>query len=283
MYKFYNLTIANDVEQYTLTYELKNHRPAQVWAEIMRERPIECLRPSFNPWQGVNTDVTVLVNTLMGVIQELNEWMPDKITKVWDYNDIQESANQFHTHFPEHKDETDPVRREQLRRYNDLIHAIEVANRINQLKKERLHLLICPDSLNKKILVEYELDDYQYFDGNFSFGDLRIGYNHIGRHPIEIFYAKDTDVPPDQILCEHSIGPIHYVNFNNSRYDRAEFESFYYNSGIQWPYALDDPRLAVGAVIIGKLKYVNGLELTESEIVTVVKSCNKIVAWNVEE
>lgn len=281
MYKFYNITIANDTEQYILSYELKTHRPAQVWASIMSMLTVDRLRPSFNPWQGARKDVNILVDKLLDVIEELNTWLPDKITKVWDNNDIQDSVNQFHTHFPEHKDETDSVRREQLRRYNDLVHAIEVANRSNASKKERLHLLICPDS-PKKISVEYELDDYQYFEGNLTFGDLRIGYNHIGRHPLEIFYAKDINVPADQILCEHSIGPIHYIHFNNSSYDQANFEDFYYNSGIKWPYTLNDPRLAVGAVIIGKLKYVNNASLSENEIFSIVKSCNKIINWSVE-
>ena len=65
MYTFYNLTIANATEQYTLTYELKTHKPAQIWANIMTERPFDSLRPSFNPWQGVKTDITVLVNKLL--------------------------------------------------------------------------------------------------------------------------------------------------------------------------------------------------------------------------
>lgn len=281
MYTFYNLTIANNTEQYTLTYELKTHKPAQIWANIMTERPLDSLRPSFNPWQGVKTDITVLVDKLLGVIQELNAWLPIKIDKIWNYDDVQDSVNQFHTHFPEHKDEKDPIRQEQLRRYNDLIHIIEGTDRHNKTN-ENIHLLLCPDSLDKKVSVDYELEDYQYFDGNINFGDLKIGYNHIGRHPIEIYNAKDVNVPTHQILCEHLIGPIHYLHFHTGRYNVAGFREFYYSSGIQWPYTLDDPRLAVGHVNIGTLRYVNGAVLSKKEIIAIVKSCNQIVGWSIE-
>jgi len=198
------------------------------------------------------------------------------------YDDIQDSVNQFHTHFPEHKDETDLVRREQLRRYNDLVHAIETADRINKKTNENLHLLICPDSLDKKVSVDYDLEDYQYFDSKITFGELKIGYNHIGRHPLEIYYAKDVNVPTHQILCEHLIGPIHYLLFFNGKDHTVGFGEFYYSSGIQWPYALDDPRLAVGSVTVGQLKTVNGNILNNEEIFSIVKSCNKIVGWSIE-
>lgn len=279
MNKFYNITMSNGATEYTLSYELKDHRPAQMWAALMKDRPIYSLRPSLNPWHGVKGNIQPMVDKLMSLIEELNKWVPNKINKIWNPNDIQGSANAFHTHFPEHKDETDKWRRAQLTQYNDLIHAIEGQDRTNRRDSEHIFLLVCPNAINK---IPYELDDYQYFNGDSKFGDLCIGYNHIGRHPIELFYANDVDVPTDQILCEHLIGPIHFLFFHDAIYDRNKFKEFYYNSGINWPYAFDDPRLAVGRINIGNLKYVNGEELSREEILLIIKSCNRIVNWSIE-
>lgn len=282
MFKNYNIIIANDTNQYTLTYNLKEHRPAQEWARIMSGRRIEHLRKTFNPWQGIKKDIQPLVDKLFVLIEELNTWLPEKIDKVWNSNDIQTSVNEFHTHFPEQNGEKDLVRREQLRRYNDLIHNIESTDRLNKGTFEYPNLTIFPDFVNENITVPYELDDYQYFNDSTHFGDLKIAYNHIGRHPIEIFYAKDVNVPTEHIIPEHLIGPFHYLNFYQTNYNKEEFTKFYYESGIQWPYALDDPRLAVGRVSIGTLKYINNNVLSEEEILAIVKSCNKIVNWSIE-
>ena len=281
MYKFYNIIISNDVAEYTLTYKLKSHKPAQLWADIMSKVSIAWLRPSFYPWRGINIDPAASINKLLILVEELNQWLPKKINKVWDFNDIQKSVNEFHTHFPEHQSETDLSRREQLRRYNDLIHSIETMNMAKIANSTPLHLLICPDT-PENMTVPYELDDYQYFDGNRKFGDLTIGYNHIGKHPIEIFKAGDVDIPTNQILPERLIGPIHYLFFYDYMFSKDKFNEFYYNSKIKWPYELSDPRLAVGSVNIGNLKYINDKILQRDEIFSIINSCNKIINWNID-
>jgi hypothetical protein len=287
-FKFYNIVISNNDQLYTLTYELNDHKPAQVWANIMSEMTIDKLRIGKDPWQGKLIDISILVNELLSLIHELNEWMPKKIMLTWDYSDIQDSVNKFHIHFPEHQDDKDILHRKQLTRYNDLIHDIENTYRIQLQNKEYLHLLVCPDPTTY-IKVPIEDQDYQYFQIGHNFGDLLLGYGHIGRHPYEICNSNDVSVPPDQILCQNLISTIHYLQFNEVdvvsneqiMHDESKFKNFYYSSGIKWPYALDDPKLAVGYIPMGKLKYVDGTELSKDEIYSIVRSCNKIVNWYV--
>jgi hypothetical protein len=284
-FNFYNIIISNDSNQFTLTYELKSHQPAQVWASIMNGMTIDKLRKGKDPWQGKLIDITTLVDELLLLIEDLNEWMPNKITLEWDYSNIQDSVNKFHIHFPEHKDDTNIVHRKQLTRYNDLIHDIENTYRIQIHKTERLHLIVCPDPTTY-VKVPIDDDDYQYFQIGHDFGDLLLGYGHIGRHPYEIFNSNDIDVPADQILCQHLIGPIHYLQFNQLNVSEEKilnvknrFKDFYYSSGIQWPYSVDDPKLAVGYILLGNLIRVNDQVLSQDEIYSIVKSCNKIVDW----
>jgi hypothetical protein len=156
-----------------------------------------------------------------------------------------------------------------------------------------MHLLICPapesaDNIskfgNRKKSVLLNDNDYQYFSTNRYFGCLRMGYFHIGRHPWELCCANDINVPTDQILCQTVIGPIHYLDFSSGgsiEWQKTRFKEFYYSSGINWPYAFDDPKLAVGYIHMGELKLINGLTMPKDEIYSIVKSCNKIVNWKI--
>ncbi len=286
-FKFYNIKISNNDNSYTLTYELKDHRPAQMWADIMNNMTIDKLRKGKDPWQGKLINIDKLVDELLLLIQDLNKWMPNKIILEWDHNDIQTSVNKFHIHFPEHKDDTDILHRKQLTRYNDLVHDIENAYRIQQKNKEYLHLLVCPDPVTY-VKVPLEDEDYQYFQIGHDFGDLMLGYGHIGRHPYEIFNSSDVDIPTDQILCQHLISTIHYLQFNQSNVTekdlsaiKSRFKDFYYSSGIKWPYDLNDPKLAIGYILLGSLKYIDGKQMSNDEVYSMVYNCNTIDNWYV--
>jgi hypothetical protein len=282
MYNFFNITIANDVDSYILKYELYNHRPAQVWAEIINQLPVEYLRPNKSPWLGISKPIEPILEELENLVKELNQWMPVPIVLDWDRSNNQEMVNKYHTHFPEHKDDQDQVHRRQLTRYNDIIHDIE--NQI-RLTNNSVYLLVCPDpspGMDITHKVPLELEDYNLFTTNLKFGELYMGYSHIGRHPIELYHANDRDVPTDQILPQNVIGPIYYLYFHNYNINMEKFNMFYQNSGISWPYPLEDPRLALGLIGMGKLRTINGNELTGDSVLEIVKSCNKIVFWNVE-
>lgn len=283
MFTNYNIIIANNVNQYTFTYELKTHRPAQTWASTISKLTTDNIRPLMGHLRGADDNYEPLVEDFLHLVEDLNTWMSHKIDKVWDPTDIQKNVNEFHTHFPEYNHEKDTKRRDQLERYNDLLHEIETMSTVRIFKKMSLFFIVCVDhKTNFPIYTPYEFEDYQYFDVKRRFGDLTIAYHHIGRHPAEIYRAKDIDTPTDQIVCEDRLGPNHYMFFYNNRLNKDEFDKFYYTSGVEWPYALDDPRLAVGSIKIGELKTVNGNVLTVDEICSIVKSCTKVLGWSVE-
>jgi hypothetical protein len=279
MFNYYHLTIGNSTQTHKLSYKLKQHRPAQAWAKLMYDTNLSKLREGHSIWYGIPQDPTPYVNELFSLLDQLNQWMPKKITHHWDSSNLQASANIFHTHFPEHKDDKNPVHRMQLERYNDLIHYIENIDRSNQFSYPAMHLLVSTDK------VELELDDYQYFTTCRQFGDLQLGYPHIGRHPLEIMWANDVDVPTDQILPQNLLSGFHWCRFYDSLSHvrtMEKFKKFYYASKIQWPYELGDPRLAVGDLNIGTLESVNDQSLPREKILSLITSCNQVIGWTIE-
>lgn len=259
------------------TYSLLNIRPAKVWADLISQTRVDSLRGSLDPWHGVTKGLYEKISRFNYIIDRLNTWMPVPIPGYFNETNPTESLNRLHIHFPEHEqNETDVTRLQELYEYNDLIHQIDLGLRSNNSK---LFVLVCPhiDSY-----VKLELNDYQYFTSDFSVGDLLIHYAHIGRHPMEIFGARDINCPSDQIICQSRISPSHSLRFYNSSVNKENFSKFYYGSRLQWPYQLKDPRLAFGYIKIGNLVSINDSTNVENSI-DIVKQCSKITNWAIDK
>ena len=279
MTQFYNITIGNSINSYTLKYQLSDHRPARSWANIMSNCDVSNLRNGFFPWKGILRDWNLKVNELNSLISEINEWIPNTIPGLWNDTDTQESLNRLHIHFPEQeKVETNKQKLAQLTRYNDLIHEMEKMHRAKTQTEDPMHMMVFTDSGNWA-KVPLEDDDYRHFQISHSFGDLMLAYPHVGRHPLEIFSSNDIGCPTDQILCQFRIGSLHYLHFHDRFVEQKEFDKFYNNSGIQWPYKLNDPKLAVGFIKLGSLVSVDNKEYPRDTIYTIVRSCDTILNW----
>ena len=50
MYTGYNITISDNIQEYTLNYSLEDHTIAQSWAEIIKNKSSIELRPTLHPW-----------------------------------------------------------------------------------------------------------------------------------------------------------------------------------------------------------------------------------------
>lgn len=289
MPQYYDITLANDYEHHTFTYELLNTRTAKEWAIMIHNSNVDDLRKSFNSWQGAYVNWDERFKEFMHLIQRLNEWIPDKIQDTWDDSDRQSSLNRYHIHFPKHYYvESDIERIKQLDRYNEIIHELEIISRQIITGQDNLHLLLIPLYNGKWEKKYLELSDYADFVQERYFGDLLMAYCHVGRHPMEIFHSRDNLVPTEQILCQTDIGPLHYLMFSDSKFNKSEFDKYYYDSHIKWPYALDDPRLAVGFSKIGNLISFNGThfsntDINKKEIYNAVKRCNKIEKWLIRQ
>ena len=283
MTQYYNITIGNSINSYTLKYQLSDNRPARVWANIMSNCDVSNLRKGFFPWKGIMRDWNLKANELNTLIDDINKWIPNLIPGLWNEFDIQESLNRLHIHFPEQeKVETDSQRLTQLTRYNDLIHELESMYKIKSQDDDPMHLTIFPDSGNwEKVLLED--DDYEHFQMSHSFGNLMLAYPHVGRHPLEIFSSNDINCPTDQILCQFRIGSLHYLHFHDRYVDQKKFDEFYTTSGINWPFSLNNPKLAAGFIKLGSLISVNDNEYTREIIYDMVRSCNLVLNWTITD
>jgi len=275
----YNITLANENEDYIFSYRLEDHRPAKIWSNLISNLSVNELRKSLNPRRGDSDSWNDKIIRLNNLIVLLNSWLPKPIHGNWDYNNPTESLNRLHVHFPEHeRKETDIERRNQLSEYNDLIHEIEFMYHSKLDKKNRVYFLCC---FENKISEMLKNEDYKYFQIQRKFGDLLLHYPHVGRHPLELAVQKDFDCPEDQIVCQYEISPDHSLRFSNFNAGFNQFEEFYYSSGINWPYALNDPKLAVGYIKLGTLEKVNNKIIDQERIQNIVNKVHKIKHWSI--
>lgn len=277
----YEIVLASDSTEHVLTYQLAAHRPAQIWSELVKKYDVTHIRQSLNPWRGMYADSTARVSALNALISEMNLWLTSKIVGVWNDADPLDSLNRLHVHFPEHKKiEKDPVRKQQLTQYNDLIHELQFLFNISQTKREYPYLLVVPDT---EVDVWGDLidNDYALFDSNFNFGDLTLHYPHVGRNPLELCISNDTNCPADQIIPQYKIGPHHALRFFNVSISQERFTNFYKNSKLEWPLAADNKKLAVGYIKLGKLQFLDGKICTSQQVLAAIKSCNRIVNWKI--
>lgn len=277
MYKYYELVLQGR-DEVTLTYELESHRPAQIWASLINSKTPDDLRQSLNPWQNFDKNIVKeKVYLLNNLIDDLNSWLPEhnKIRGKWNVSDHQGSANKLHIHFPEQeKNETNPVHIRQLSLYNDTIHELEELTM--RPKEQRPHLLLCTEGMDRVLL---EPDDYAHFKASHNFGDLRLHYCHVGRHPFELYSSGDTTCPVDQIIPQYEISPYHTCRFYDNKYPnhwhRGRFKNFYDMSTIKQKLAFNDPKMAFGYINLGKLiGYDN-----KDEVISKVSNCNMVVKW----
>jgi hypothetical protein len=275
---YYTIYLKDDITEYQFVYELEQHMPAQVWADMMMSLSVSELREGLDPWRGRKQDLNSMINELHSLIDNLNLWIPEKITAKWDNKNPKDSLNQLHIHFPdlERIYKNDLIKKAQLSRYNDVIHGIEQAHQAQVSGKDSLRLLLCPKSKRKTILDE----DYHLFSPEICWGDLLLHYPHVGRHPLELCLNNDRACPPEQIVPQYEISAFHTLRFHDQSVDN--FKEFYYNSKLTWPYAIDNPKLALGYIRLGKLISVDNEEIDRDKVMSIVNDCNSILEWTID-
>lgn len=262
------------------TYRLEDHRVARVWAEIMKPLSVTCLLKGADAWHGRPDDLTTRINEFNFLIDSINMWIPEKIPGHFDPANAQASLNLLHISFPQqHYKDNDEEHRTQLRYYNHLLHQIEKSLDSINNSVENISVFATPTVPSQTIPLED--DDYKLFKKTLLFGDLLLHYPHVGRHPYEIASRKDVDCPADQIVCQSNITESHSMRFGPSHMSDAEFKDFYINSGITWPYAIDNPKLAVGYIKLGNLVAVNYEQPLKQRVVEIVKASTRITNWQI--
>jgi hypothetical protein len=283
-YKNYFLTIGNDSDSYTLTYELESHFPAQAWAEMMQTATVETLNkksnPKSNPWFGIKNyeDLKIKVKRINELIDVMNTWLPEKITSKFDESDYHKSCVKLHVHFPDiEQNEKDPEKLNQLYEFNWAIHLIQ--SYVDSMIDEKMMLIICPE-FTKNVLIND--DDYGLFKPSVPFGGLVLHYPLVGQNAFSALKFNDYDCPPDQINPQNIITTYHHLRFFDDPLDnemyKQRFKEFYDKSTIKQRYNIDDPKLAFGFIKIGQLV----TELSKDDVKNIVRSCNKIVSWKIQ-
>lgn len=284
MFSKYSILLKGETDTCLLTYNIKSHSSAQIWAALMKQCGPVSLRETLNPWQNFDSSIiNKKIERLECLIDDLNSWLPTekRILKKWNHNDHQESVNRLHVHFPEQeKTEKDKDRKKQLSEYNDLIHEIEeLSLRPDQ---KRSYLLVCPDGIE-----EVPIMDYSQFRAQRHFGELCLHYCHVGRHPFELYSAWDIHCPTDQIIPQHAINTYHTLRFYDDpcleHWHKQKFKNFYDKSTLKNKIDFKDPKIAFGYISIGNLEKVNeSTQYTKPEVYTLVNKCNRIVEWYIE-
>jgi hypothetical protein len=262
------------------TYLLDEHRVARVWADIMKPLSVTSLYKGADHWHGRPEDLNKRIGEFNFLIDQINTWIPKKIPGHFDPDNAQASLNLLHISFPEqHYKETDPDHQAQLRYYNHLLHQIEKSLDSISEPLENISIAATPEIPSK--VVPLEEDDYKLFRKTFVFGDLLLHYPHVGRHPYEITTRNDRDCPSDQIICQSTITESHSMRFGVSHMSDKQFNDFYQDSGIAWPYAVDDPKLAVGYIRLGRLISVNYEPVLKQRVLEIVKASTRITNWQI--
>jgi hypothetical protein len=274
----YEIILSNNIEKFTFLYELNDDIPTKKWEKLSKQTSPQDLRKSLNPWRGMKSMYNKQVSRLNETIDELNSWIPVKIENKWQLNDPFNSLNSLHIHFPKlEKEQLEVEKREQLTKFNDIIHELQVLLSSYKSDIEYIYLLLCCDNTP---FITMEDEDFKFFKPYVNFGDLTLHYCHVGRHPLELLLSNDTDCPEDQIIPQYRYSSYHTLRFFTIPDLTEKFKNFYYTSNLSWPYKLEDPKLAFGYINLGKLKTINNKQYkNHQDILTIVKSCDKILDW----
>jgi hypothetical protein len=283
MNKFFYIVLSNGQNNITLSYKLNLSQVTDIWSKMIVNVQPKDIRPNSTPWRGITKDWNAKIHELENLIDQINLWIPDKIQTKWNHEDDNESLNRLHIHFPDlEKAERDIHRLSQLTYYNDLIHEIQSLYNIKIRGREFMQLIVCPESDIKQVDIPETC--YKEFYHQYKFGDIFLHHCHVGRHPFEIFVAKDVNCPRHQIIPQHSIYTNFALKFFELQFDYAKFRDFYYESKLEWPYLLDDDRLAFGYIKMGELDTVDNEQyFSRSEVYERVRNCDRILTWGIVE
>lgn len=271
-----------------LVYLLYDYESTKLWREKLEQVTPNDYRPGSRMYNGFAERISLplMAAELEEKINKLNEFLDIPIAQLDQGKNLQDELNRLHIHFPlQHKTKMDSEEQHQhLSEYNDIIHNLEAA--IRQLKKPQNDMANVILTFADHTYLELPEQDYKYFNPIEEFGDLFIHYTHVGRHPAELFYANDFEAPLDQCIPQSRIQASFRMSFSLLPYSKAFRQEWFRNSFRmfynererkvgKWPFAIDDPKLAVGSLQIGHLLVSN-----RSNVRQLVGQSKTVSSWN---
>lgn len=257
----FKVTFTNNIE---LTYQLVNEEIVDIWRPMIAEFTIfDCCKNNHYSGRADASRVQESLARLFELSDIISEYAPDhRINRDINADNWRAVLAEMHVHFPQLANDVAyqhiwPV----LSEYNDLIHWLENCEYQPGLSKFIISL-----DFNKVPNVTYAdipKDQYRLFTPYVNFGDLHLGYAHIGRHAQELFFADDLTCPKDQFVPQRRITAsimMYFTEyFQKTDEQKAAFqdawEKFYEARGGEdfWDYKIDDPMLSFGSIKIGEL------------------------------
>jgi|TARA_B100001093_G_C26844561_1_gene1022136 hypothetical protein len=233
--------------EYTLTYELFDNRVAKkVWQRLKNHKfPVLNNSSCYGFGESIQEVEQVLYNT----IDELKNLKPDLEISSMDLNYLHDIFASMHYNLMEEKYPSQKLY-DILVKLNDTIHHLEDLNRSNKAK-----ILVLTDDPGEELIDE----DYDLFTPDMTEHWLYMGYPHVGKHIMAIFNDGDIDIPKEQIQPTHLLKTFLLCWLDKDlvagRKYMLNLNRFLAKIHNKLPYPIDDKKLAVGKIPLGKLTH----------------------------
>jgi len=226
--------------EYKLTYELFDNRVAErIWQRFQTNTFEMISRTQF---YNFGETVESVQQQLDDSVKRIKELLPGK------FNDA-DDLNLLHVNFPDLVENTTGELRQVLSMFNYHLHHLEDISRYQ----------------NKRFLFSHqdpgeplEDSDYKLFSPTRLKHHLYMNYPHVGKHIMELFFDQDHNIPSSHIVPTSLLKNDCVAWFANDQYTDPttivkKVKRWLIPLASKLPFSIDDPRLAIGHIALGKL------------------------------
>jgi len=244
-----DIHLGRDAE-YTLTYELFNNRVAEVIWNNYKDNNYEFVsRTQFYNWGETIAEVQANLNHSIDNIQRIK---PEIFTG-------SDDLNRLHENFPDHVHAETGELREWLSMFNYHLHHLE------DITGNKNRRFLISTATGEPAPQPLEDSDYELFSPTRLDNHLYMNYPHVGKHIMEICYDNDVDVPQEHIIPTSIVKSDLLAWFAPDQCVDAKavtkhVKRWCMQVAHKLPHAIDDPKLAIGHIALGKLTQKPDLE-----------------------
>lgn len=236
-------------KEYTLTYELFDNRVAKrIWERFQQTDFDYISRTQFYNFGETEQEVRDKLNYSIEKIKQLDTDMPLK----W-----ADDLNMLHTNFPDSVKNATGDLRYWWSMFNYHLHHLEEITRYQNKR-----FLTCTQDQGEPLLEE----DYELFSPTRLTNHLYMNYPHVGKHIMELALDDDVDIPADHIVPTSILKNDFVAWFGRSIFVEdpekiaKDIRRWCVKINSKLPYPIDDKRLAIGHIPLGKLTHEPDLE-----------------------
>jgi hypothetical protein len=277
MYKNLDLTLSNNKDLITLTFDVYQNDISQSWAKEINQNYNIYESDRFKGWPNKNQEY--YKENLKIQIDTVNKHSPKTINNIDIKN--QEDLNYLHKFFENLRGHIETG----TDFYNTSpIHVKQAIDRFNVLIHEYEHFL--RDSGYPSIVVTFEdrprypleEQDYQEFTFKWKFGEIYINYCEVGKPLLDVYKDRDSIVDIDNIRPLEYYSADFMIKFGPSTtvetfYKKLEdFNSWYKSTGLKFE------NLSLGLIPVAMFNILeSGFDnYTEEEIIETIEKYNKV-------